>query len=100
MRVGTVQAEMPEVWGAGGARFEPLPSRPEAETGDPPLLPTADGETVVPTSPLPPSAPCSHPTTPSLLCRVEETTFRATGIELDLQCLEDVRGLQNQGSPG
>lgn len=82
MRVGTVQAEMPEVWGVGGARFEPLPSRPEAETGDPPLLPL-----------LPPH-------TPSLLCRVEETTFRATGIELDLQCLEDVRGLQNQGSPG
>lgn len=61
MRVGTVQAEVPEVWGTGGARFEPLPSRPEAETGDPPMLPTPDGETVVPTSPLPPSAPCSHP---------------------------------------
>ena len=30
VRVGTVQAEMPEVWGAGGAGFEPLRSRPEA----------------------------------------------------------------------
>lgn len=44
--------------------------------------------------------PLLPPATPSLLCRVEETTFRATGIELDLQCLEDARGLQNQGSPG
>ena len=39
VRVGTVQAEMPEVWGAGGAGFEPLRSRPEAETGDPSYAP-------------------------------------------------------------
>ena len=31
-KAGAVQAEVPEVWGAGGARFKALPSRPEAET--------------------------------------------------------------------
>ena len=72
------------------------PSAPDLRRrqGTPPMLPTPDGETVVPTSPLLP------PLTPGLLCEVEETAYRAIRIKLDLQCPEDAKRLQNRGSPG
>lgn len=62
------------------------------------MLPAPDGETVVPTSHC--LRPLLPPPTPGLLCRVEETTFRATRIKLDLQCPEDAKRLQNRGPQG